>query len=129
MTTAWAVRASTLTSTWRGVLSPFEVVSFRWAWAGLVCSLVTDQAETALLAVLALNLAGSASVWASILTAQAVPRIALIVVGGVAADRLRPWLVLGVGNVLEALALLVIAVLVQVGALSIWHLYAFVIAY
>ena len=79
--------------------------------------------------IIALDLVGSASVWASILTAQALPRIALIVVGGVAADRLNARFVLGIGNVLEALALVTIAALHRVGVLSVLHLYAFVVVY
>jgi hypothetical protein len=123
------MRTLTLNFTGRGFLVPFEVVSFRWAWGGLVCSVFSDQAQAALLAVVALNLVGSASGWAAILTAQAVPRILLIVVGGVSADRHHLQAILRVGNALQALALVSIAALDHIGVLSVPDLYAFAIVY
>ena len=123
------MRTLTLNFTARGFLVPFEVGSFRWAWGGLACSLFSDQAQAALLAIVALNLVGSASGWAAILTAQALPRILLIVVGGVAADRVHLQLILRVGNALQALALVSIAALNHIGLLSVPHLYAFAIVY
>ncbi len=123
------MRTLTLNFTGLGFLVPFELVSFRWAWGGLVCSVFSDQAQAALLAVVALNLVGSASGWAAILTAQAVPRILLIVVGGVAADRLHLQAILRVGNALQALALVSIAALDHIGVLSVPDLYAFAVVY
>jgi MFS family permease len=123
------MRTLTPNFTGRGFLVPFEVVSFRWAWGGLVCSVFSDQAQAALLAVVALNLVGSASGWAAILTAQAVPRILLIVVGGVVADRVPLQAILRVGNALQALALVSIAALDHIGILTVPDLYAFAIIY
>jgi MFS family permease len=113
----------------RAFLVPFQVGSFRWAWSGLACSVLSDQAQAALLAVVALNMVGSASGWAAILTAQAVPRLLLIVVGGAVADRAHPQLILRLGNALQAVALVCVAVLDRLGVLAVPHLYAFAITY
>jgi len=58
-----------------------------------------------------------------------VPRILLIVVGGVAADRLHLQAILRVGNALQALALVSIAALDHIGVLSVRDLYAFAVVY
>jgi MFS family permease len=110
------------------MLAPLGVPAFRRAWTGLACNLFGDQAQAVVLAVVALDLVGTASGWGAVLAAQAVPRILLLLVGGLAADRLRSATILRAAGALDALALTALAALHATGRLALPHLYVFALA-
>jgi MFS family permease len=112
-----------------GLVAPFGRAGFRLAWAGRACSLVGEQAQALVLAAVALDLTGTASGWGGVLVAQAVPRVLLMLVGGVVSDRLRPAAILRSTALLQAVGLLALLGAHAAGALTLGHLYAFAAVY
>jgi MFS family permease len=117
-----AVRPATL-------VAPLRVPDFRLAWGGLLCGFLGDQAQTVILAIVALDLVGKASGWGGLLAVQAVPRLLILLVGGLIADRVRAPVILRTVSALNAGALLALAALHATGALTLTHLYAFALIY
>lgn len=70
--------------------APVRVREFRLFWLGFTASLVADQLSLVGLAWLALQLTGSPLATGGVLTAAAVPRGALGLLGGAVADRFGP---------------------------------------
>ncbi|HEU5316133.1 MAG TPA: MFS transporter [Chloroflexota bacterium] len=110
------------------ILAPFGSRSYALLWGGNAVSLAGDQFQVVALAVLALDLTGSTAVLGAVLGAQAIPRALLMLVGGVAADRFRPRTVMLAANLLQAVAVALLAVALGAGALATWQLYAYAIA-
>jgi len=107
------------------LLAPLAAPGFRLYWTGNAVSQAGDQFQIVALAILALDLTGSAAVLGAVLTAQAIPRTLLMLVGGVAIDRLRPRTVLLASSALQTLVVTLLAGLAASGQLALWHLYVY----
>ncbi|HKF76998.1 MAG TPA: MFS transporter [Candidatus Dormibacteraeota bacterium] len=97
---------------------------FRWMWAGQTASLLGDGAQGVALAWLTLALTGSPLALGSVLLAGALPRAAVVLVGGAVSDRVSPRALLFASNVARALVAAVLAGLAATGSVRVWELYA-----
>ena len=96
---------------------------FRNLWAATTLSLFGDFFSVVAIAWLVLQLTGSSLALGSVLIAGAIPRAALMVVGGAFADRLSPRVTMLASMSLRALLVAPLAVLVITGRVQMWEVY------
>lgn len=101
---------------------PLRRRNFRYVWLGETVSLLGDQFHFVALAWLTLQLTGSGLALGAVLTAAAVPRAVLMLVGGAVTDRFSPRTVILASYAGRGVAVAVVAALVLTGAVQIWHL-------
>src|SRR3954449_6540557 len=99
--------------------------NFRLLWIGEAISGLGDQFAMIALPWLALVLTGSGLALGSVLALMAVPRAALMVVGGAYVDRLSPRRVMLVSNAVRFVAVGALGLVVVSGGAQLWMLYAF----
>ena len=110
-------------------LAPLRERAFRLLFLGRSVSLLGSAVAPIALAFAVLDtLEASATALGLVLTAEWVPRILFILLGGVWADRLPRNLVMVGSNLLSAAAQAVAAVLLLTGNAEIWHLVALQLA-
>jgi hypothetical protein len=109
--------------------SPFGVRDFRLLWLGEAVSVLGDQFANIALPWLALVLTGSSLALGGVLALMAVPRAALMLVGGVWVDRLSPRRVMLGSNVVRLAAVTTVGLVVLADAAEPWMLYAFALVY
>ncbi|WP_437826213.1 MFS transporter [Sorangium sp. So ce1153] len=102
---------------------------FRIFWAGEAISVLGDQFYLLALPWMTLELTGSPSALGNVLMAAAIPRAALMPVGGVVVDRWSPQTVLLVSNVARAVIVAVLTALVITDQTEIWHLFVLGVAF
>jgi predicted MFS family arabinose efflux permease len=100
-----------------------RVADFRRLWVGETVSVLGDQFYLVALPWLVLQLTGSALALGSVMMTAAVPRAALMLAGGVAADRFSPRGVMLASNVVRFATVASLAVLEATGWIRLWHLY------
>jgi MFS family permease len=120
--TVGAFRSTTL-------LAPLTVKNFRFLWIGETVSVLGDQFYLVALPLLSLQLVDSGLVMGTVLMAAAIPRAALMLVGGVAADRFSPRTVMLISNIARCLIVFMMMLLVHAHAMHMWHLYALAAAF
>ena len=96
---------------------------FRLLFIGETISLLGDHFHFIALAWLALELTGSGLVLGSVLLVAGLPRVVLVLFGGVAADRFSPRTIMLVSNALRAVVVAILAVLVFTGQVELWMLF------
>lgn len=96
-------------------LEPLAHRGFRLLAGGQLASNVGDAAYAVALPWYVLADHGGAILLATVLAAYGIPRTALIVLGGHASDRWRPWTVMMAADAVRALAVGVLALLATVG--------------
>ena len=109
------------------LLAPLRGRNYALLWGGNTASLVGDQFQTVALAVLVLDLTGSAAALGAVLGAQAAPRAVLLLAGGVAADRFRPRTVMLAANALQGVLVLALTAVLATGRLALWQLFAYAV--
>jgi MFS family permease len=110
------------------LLAPLRSRDYLLFWLGTAVSQAGDQFQMVALAILTLDLTGSAGALGAVLTVQAVPRTLLMLFGGVATDRFRPRSILLWCNALLFVAAGALSSLAATGALALWHLYGYALA-
>jgi Transmembrane secretion effector len=105
-----------------GLLRPLAERDFRLLWAGQAISLLGDGVLTVALAWQTLQLSSSPTALGLVMFARATPRIVLMLLGGVISDRLPRRLVMLAADLVQALAVGVIALLAAGDQLRLWHL-------
>lgn len=105
------------------LIRPLSSPDFRTFWLGepLVSSL-GDQISLIALTWLALELTGSGVALGLVLTATAIPRAILMLVGGVASDRWSPRSIMLVTNAVRGVVTALLGLLVLSGGLQFWEL-------
>jgi MFS family permease len=105
------------------LVRPLSSPDFRTFWLGepLVSSL-GDQISLIALTWLALELTGSGVALGLVLTATAIPRAILMLVGGVASDRWSPRSIMLVTNAVRGVVTTLLGLLVLTGGLQFWEL-------
>ena len=103
-------------------LRPLADRDYRLFWGGESISVLGDQFHFVALAWLVLQLTGSGLALGTVLTAAAIPRVILILVGGAIADRIEPKMLIFRSNALRALVVGVVAALIISGRVEIWQL-------
>ncbi|MFY9554845.1 MAG: MFS transporter [Blastocatellia bacterium] len=107
----------------RGLWRPLAVRDFRLLWFGEGISLLGDQFYLVALPWLTLQLTGSGLALGTVMMAAAIPRAALMLVGGAASDRLAPRALMIWSNAVRGIVVSTIALLVFFGSIHLWHLY------
>ncbi|WP_437923256.1 MFS transporter [Sorangium sp. So ce291] len=107
-----------------GIKQLLENRIFRLFWAGEAISVLGDQFYLLALPWLTLELTGSPSALGNVLMAAAIPRAALMPVGGVVVDRWSPQAVLLLSNAARAVIVAVLTALVITDLTQVWHLFA-----
>ena len=92
-------------------------------WAGQTASLLGDGAQAVALAWLVLTLTGSPLALGSVLLVGAVPRAAVVLVGGTTSDRWSPRALLVASNGARALVAGALAALTASGSIELWQLF------
>lgn len=105
-------------------LGPLQEPQFRLLWMGQTTSAVGDSLVPVAIAFAVLQLGGSATGIGLVLASFTLPRILLILVGGVWADRLPRQLVMLGSDVVRGAVNVMFAVLLLSGGAQLWHLIA-----
>jgi MFS family permease len=105
------------------IVQPFRHRGFRIVWIGETVSMLGDQFYLVALPWLALSLTGSSLALGLVLMAAAIPRAALMLVGGALSDRYEPRRVMMASSAARAVLVGLLAALVWADALQLWHLY------
>lgn len=108
---------------------PLTAPHFRNLWLGATISLLGDQFYLVALPWLVLQLTGSSLVLGTILMIAAVPRAALMLLGGAIADRLSARRVLIGTATARTIFVGAVAVLVWLHVIRLWHLYLLTFAF
>lgn len=103
-------------------LAPMRSAPFRWFFAGRAASLLGGAMAPVALAFAVLDLTGNASDLGVVLAARSIPMVALLLIGGVVADRLSRSLVLLVSHVGAAATQGAVAVLLLTDTAELWML-------
>lgn len=106
------------------LLRALAVRSFALVWAGQSISRVGDAIYTIALAWWVLEHTHSATAMGAVLVVEVVPTLLLLLLGGVAVDRLPRLRLMVVADVVRAAVLLIVAVLAVSGRLELWHIFA-----
>ncbi len=108
--------------TWSTALAPLRSRNFAWYFASRFVNTLGNMMASIALAFAVLDITSSPTALGQVLAAHTVPMIALLLYGGVIADRFPRELVLQLSNVASALSQGAIAVLVLSGNAEIWLL-------
>lgn len=101
-----------------------EEPTYRRLWIGRTTSLIGDGITPVALAFGVLDLTGSATDLGIVLAAHSVVLIALVLVGGVVADRVSPRLAMLGADLVRTVSTGLIATLLLAGAAAVWELVA-----
>ena len=108
---------------------PLAIPHFRNWWIGNTVSLLGDQCYLVALPWLVLQLTGSSLVLGTVMMVAAIPRAALMLVGGAATDRLSARYVLICTTTTRMFLVSVVTVLVWLHVIRLWHLYVLTFAF
>ena len=114
---------------WRHrTFSALDNRDYRVLWWGMVASMMAMQMQGVARGLLAYQLAGTATALGVVSTAFGLPFLVVPLLGGVLADRMRKRSLLIFTQSSLGVIALVNAVLVHIGIIEIWHLFALGIA-
>lgn len=102
--------------------------NFVWLTAGSIISMLGDQFTLVALPWLVLRMTGDTLVLGTVLGLLSLPRAVFILIGGAVVDRYSPKKVLMLTKYVNTVLLGALAVLVLVGGLSLWTVYALAFA-
>lgn len=105
------------------VIQPLRHRDFRLVWVGETVSMLGDQFYLVALPWVALALTGSTLTLGLVLMSAAIPRAALMLVGGALSDRHDPRSIMVASSTARAALVAVLAVLVWTDGIQVWHLY------
>ena len=109
--------------------NPFAGRDFRLLWVGEAVSAIGDQFALIALPWLALVLTGSALALGGVMAVMAIPRVLLMLVGGVSVDRFSPRRVMLGSNAVRLVAVTALGIAVLAGRGELWMLYAFALVF
>lgn len=107
----------------------FALPHFRNLWLGSTISLLGDQFYLVALPWLVLQITGSSLALGTMMMTAAIPRAALMLVGGAVTDRLSPRRVLMATAAVRSLLVGAVAALVWLGVIQLWQLYLLALAF
>ena len=105
------------------IVQPLRLRSFRVIWIGESVSMLGDQFYLVALPWLTLELTGSTLALGLVLMAAAIPRAALMLLGGAVSDRVEPRMVMMASSAARAVLVGILAALVWADAVQLWQLY------
>ena len=104
----------------------FEILhlrDFRLLWLGESVSLLGDQFYFVALTWLTLQITGSGLALGTVLMLAAIPRAALMLLGGALSDRISPRPIMFISNAARAILVAALTALVIMHSVQLWHLY------
>jgi DHA3 family tetracycline resistance protein-like MFS transporter len=107
---------------WSKVLAPLRERDFRLMWSGNLVSRLGDGIFTVAIALEALRVDHQPTGLAYVLAARAVPSVVLSILGGVVVDRIPRRLAILVADLVQGVAVGVIALLVVAQVITLWQL-------
>lgn len=108
---------------------PLALPHMRNLWIGSTISLLGDQFYLVALPWLVLQLTGSGLALGTVLMTTAIPRAVLMLAGGAVSDRFSARRVLIASAIARMLLVGVVAALIQLGVVQLWHLYLLTFAF
>ncbi|HSU03451.1 MAG TPA: MFS transporter [Nocardioides sp.] len=108
--------------TWSAALAPLRNRNFAWYFSSRFVNTFGNMMATIALAFAVLDITDSPTALGQVLAAHTIPMVALLLYGGVIADRFPRTLVLQASNLASAASQGAIAVLVLTGQAEIWML-------
>jgi MFS family permease len=108
---------------------PLALPHMRNLWIGSTISLLGDQFYLVALPWLVLQLTGSGLALGTVLMTTAIPRAVLMLAGGAVSDRFSARRVLIASALARMLLVGVVAALIQLGVVQLWHLYLLTFAF
>jgi MFS family permease len=108
--------------TWASAIAPLRNRNFAWYFASRFVNTLGNSMASVALAFAVLDLTDSPTALGQVLAAHTIPMIALLLYGGVIADRFPRTLVLQFSNLASAISQGAIAVLVLTGEAEVWML-------
>jgi len=111
------------------LLRPLAERNFRLLWLGESISVFGGQFGSIALTWVTLQVTGSGLALGTVLMAAAIPNAVFMLFGGVLSDRFSPrWLML-ISNISRCIIVAVLALLVFLEAVELWHLYVLAVLY
>ena len=107
---------------WRTTFSSLENRGYRWYWLSSVASYAAMQMQIVVRGWLVYDLTDSALALGLVSFAVGVPLLLLSPYGGAIADRVDKRRLIIISQILTAVATLVVAVLIAMDAIALWHL-------
>jgi len=98
---------------------------YRWLWSGTFFSTASQWIQQATLGWVVYDLTGSAALLGAVLGVRAIPMLLLAPVSGLVADRFDRRRALALSQIAPAAASFLLAALLALDAVQIWHLFAF----
>lgn len=108
----------------RDLLGVLRHHDFRLLWLAQSASVIGDRLVTVALALFVIDLTGSATDLGLVLTANALPMVAFLLIGGVWADRLPRHRVMVATDVARCVLHGLLAILIVTGEVQIWQVIA-----
>ena len=108
--------------TWADAIAPLRNRNFAWYFASRLVNTLGNMMASIALAFAVLDITDSPTALGQVLAAHTIPMVALLLYGGVIADRFPRTLVLQFSNLASAVSQGAIAVLVLAGHAEIWML-------
>jgi len=108
---------------------PFRNAAYRRWLIGSAISLLGDQFYLVALPWLVLEKFGSATTLGALMMAGAIPRAALLLIGGVVTDRMSARRIIIMTSVIRAICVTITGILIEYGDLGILAIYTLVIAF
>ncbi len=108
---------------------PLAMRDFRLLWLGQSISLLGDQFHFVALAWLTLQLTGSGLALGMVLMVASIPRAVFMLIGGALSDRFSPRTLMLVSNALRAVLVAIIAALILLDTIQLWHLYLLAVVF
>lgn len=102
---------------------------FRLLFAGSTTSLLGDQFALIATPWLTLQLTGDPLALGTVLAVEGIPRAVLMLLGGAITDRLSPRRIMLIADIIRFILTSLMAAAVLMGAVQIWMLYAFGLAF
>lgn len=113
----------------RRVVAPLKERNFALLWTGMTISLVGDGVLLVALAWQVYELSNAPAAMAVVGLAMTVPHVALLLMGGVASDRLDRRRLMIASDMVRGTVVAVLGLLATTGNLRLWHVFPLVAAY
>lgn len=113
----------------RRIFAPLRVRRFALLWTGMTVSLVGDGVLLVALAWKVYELSNATTAMSAVGVAMTVPHVALLLLGGVASDRLDRRRLMIASDVVRGSAVAILGILALGGDLRLWHVFVLVAAY
>ena len=105
------------------MIGPLKNGNFRLLLLGELTYLLGNNVHLVILAWLALQITGSSLTLGSVLMAAALPKALFMFLGGTFSDRYSLKIIMVLANLMRAVIAAVLALLICLHAISVWHLY------